>query len=118
MPFGRKGPTITGADFLILMADDAMKSGMPYADQFRHMVMRTFDMQEATSLETKTVAQRPLTEHEAAPVTIIAAALEAAAERGDKESQAEVLRVGLLLLAKWPEYLTTLPRGHPTLLRQ
>jgi len=70
---------MTGADFLMMMAVEAAESDLPYAGRFK--------------------------DHELTPVSIIFTACQAAAKRGDKESQAEVLTVGLSLLAKWPEYL-------------
>jgi hypothetical protein len=113
MPFGRKGPKMTGADFLLAMADDARQSGLPYAERFQHMVWQAFGNE--TMLTTELVAKRPLKDHESTPVAVILAAHKAARERGDLQARGEVLGVGLALLAKWPEYLAFGTEHHPTL---
>jgi hypothetical protein len=113
MPFGRKGPKMTGADYLLAMADDARQSGLPYADLFQHMVMQAFG--DETLLTTEVVAKRPLKDHESTPVMVILTACKAARESRDMEARGEVLGVGLALLAKWPEYLAVGTGRHPTL---
>jgi hypothetical protein len=116
MPFGHKGPKLTGADFLLAMADDARQSGLPYAERFQHMVMQAFG--DETLLETELVAKRPLKDHESLPVSVILAAYKMAWKRGDVESRGEALLTGLHLLAKWPEYLAFSAERHPTLERK
>jgi hypothetical protein len=115
MPFGRKGPKMTGADYLMYMADDAMKSGLPYAERFQHMVMQAFGDEHEAMLTTELVAQRPLKDHESTPVSVILSAYKAASKGGDVESRGEVFLTGLMLLAKWPEYLAFGTEHHPTL---
>lgn len=107
---------MTGADYLMYMADDAMKSGLPYAERFQHMVWQAFG--DETMLETELVAQRPLKDHESTPVSVILSAYKAASKRGDVESRGEVFLTGLMLLAKWPEYLAVGADRHPTLERK
>lgn len=115
MPFGHKKPKMTGADYLMAMADDARQSGHPYAERFQHMVMQAFADEHEAMLTTELVAQRPLKDHEKTPVSVILAAYKAASSRGDVESRGEVFLTGLMLLAKWPEYLAVGTERHPTL---
>jgi hypothetical protein len=106
---------MTGADFLMMMAVEAAESGLPYAGRFKDMIWAIHPLDGEAQLSTEVVAQRPLKDHELTPVSIIFTACQAAARQGDKESQVEVLNVGLSLLAKWPEYLAIRTEGHPTL---
>jgi hypothetical protein len=105
-------PKLAGADFLILAAEEARESGHPYAFEFAAMVMAAFVGDEL--LSTTALAQRPLKDYEAVPVTIVRMAVEMARERGDRKSVDEAVIVGLGLLAKWPEFLDQASdEGHP-----
>lgn len=95
---------LTGPDFMIAIASTAAEQGRAFAAEFQQMVIDSF-MGGRSPRET--VASRALEEHEVAPVAIIMGAMEAALEQGDEESYEEVVRVGLSLLAKWPDYLKT-----------
>jgi hypothetical protein len=119
MPFGRKGPKLTGGDFLLLMAEEARERRLPYAERFQHMVSQALNpFDREAMLTTELVAQRPLKEHEETPIRVILAAHKAARERGDVQARGEVLGLGLALLAKWPEYLVFGAEHHPTLERK
>lgn len=105
-------PKLRGGDFLLLAAEEARESGHPYAFEFAEMVTSAFIGDELMS--TTALAQRPLRDYEAVPVTIVRMALQMARERGDRKSVDEALIVGLSLLAKWPEFLDgASDEGHP-----
>jgi hypothetical protein len=116
MPFMRKAPKMTGADFLMAMADEAARNHQAYADEFRVYLDAAFS--DETLLSTEIIAQSPLKEHEASPVAIILGAHKAALELGDKEAPTEVLRVGMALLARWPYFLVGSTYGHPDFIRK
>ncbi len=110
------------------VAETAWETGQPYSSEFANMVYSAFAPLDIPGipdlsgtefmmgqLPTEMMATRPLEEHEASPVSIILGAFEAAEDKGDAEAQIEVLRLGLTLLAKWPEYLLMTPTGHPSL---
>lgn len=118
----------TGPDYLLAVAERASESGQPYSSEFANMVYGAFEPSGISGipdvpamefplgqLPKEMVARRPLEEHEASPVSIVLGASEAAKDKGDAEAQIEVLRDGLTLLAKWPEYLLITTTGHPTL---
>lgn len=114
MPFRKQSqPKLTGADFLIGVAEAAAQQGRPFAEDFRDMIADCFMGSDA--LPAVHQARRPLDEHEAAPVGIILGAMEAARQSGDRESLEEVVKVGASLLAKWPYYLLSRVDGHPDL---
>lgn len=110
-----KKPQLTGPDYLVGLADQAAERGQPYADDFREMVMLAFSDEDF--LVAAAIARRELREHEASPVSIVYGAAQAAISNGDPEAFAEVMQVGLSLLAKWPDYLVMLER-HPDLAYQ
>lgn len=117
MAFGRKRePQMSGADYLFAMAHSAADRGQPYANGFAAMVRSAFDDQGMLIREV--IARRPLKDHEASPVAIIATAVQAALDQGDREAANEALHVGLSLLAKWPDYLDGFIDGHPELTRR
>jgi hypothetical protein len=116
MPFMRKAPKMTGADFLMAMADEAARNHQAYAEEFQVYLGAAFSDEKL--LSTGIIAQSPLKEHEASPVAIILGAHKAAVELGDKEAPAEVLRVGLALLARWPYFLVGSTYGHPDFIRK
>jgi hypothetical protein len=106
MAFGKKQPALSGGDYLLGISDTCQKQGQPYAAEFRRMVMQCYGTEEL--LIGEVIAKRPLKEHEASPASIIINAVELAQQRGDTESIEEILRVGMALLAKWPDYLAAL----------
>lgn len=105
-------PQLTGADFIIAVANQMAESDKPFANQFLMMVQQA--MLNEGMLVTQITAARALNDDEATAVAIIFTAFQMAMEKGDREAPAEVLRVGLALLAKWPEYLAVMD-AHPRL---
>jgi hypothetical protein len=103
MGFRRRQPTVTGGDYLTVVAADAIDTDVPFADEFATMLDLTFGPNDHSFLEV--VAKRPLKDYEAGPTSIVLAAARAAIARGDADGLAEVLQVGLALLAKWPHFL-------------
>ena len=99
----RRGPALTGPDYLLGVASKAADGGQPFAGQFGMMVQTAFGPQGSLLIEL--LAQRPLKDYEASPVSIVLEAYEMAKRQGDREAVDEVVRVGVTLLAKWPEFL-------------
>lgn len=105
-------PELTGPDLLLAIADRAVEQDLPYTGAFHDMVIDAFSGDDRLAA---LVARRPLKDHENAPVSVILTAAEVAGkELRDPQAFREVLRVGLILLAKWPEYLVT-AHAHPDL---
>jgi hypothetical protein len=111
-----KKPQLTGADYIIGVADNAAESGLPYAGLFGRMAMNAVTPAGNPPLLVEVIPQRELRDYEAAPVAILRGAYEAAKSRKDRESMDEIMTFGLALLAKWPDYLVTVGE-HPTLER-
>lgn len=105
-------PELTGADFLIGVANQVAESDTPFASQFLMMAQQA--VLDEGFLVTQVTAARPLREDEAVAVSIIYTAFQLAMEKGDEEAPMEVLRVGLAMLAKWAEYLAVI-EIHPHL---
>lgn len=113
MAFGKKQPTMSGGDYLLGIADTCQKQGQPYAAEFRRMIMQCYGDDDL--LIGEVIAKRPLREYEASPASILVNAVQLATQRGDTTAIDEILRVGLALLAKWPDYLAASADGHPNL---
>lgn len=105
-------PQLTGLDFIIGMADQAVQRNQPYAAEFLMMAQQA--ALGRGQLITEVQAVRPLREEEASPVSIVLGAYEAARQDGDAESLQEVLQVGMALLTKWATYLAVMEQ-HPSL---
>jgi hypothetical protein len=111
---------MTGADYLVVMADDAVQKGEPYAAEFRDMIETAILVPEfnPAPTELEAIVDRPLRDHEVVAGTV-AAALHLAVKNRDSESADELIMNGLRLLAKWPDYLAALnASGGPERLRK
>lgn len=108
----RRGPQLSGADYLAGVAAQAAERGQPFADYFARMV--TSAVMPDPLLLMEGIANRPLKAHEASPVAIIVSAVQLALSRRDDQGAEEALTMGAALLAKWPEYLAA-GEVHPTL---
>lgn len=113
--FKKNQPQLTGPDYLSAVAEEAKERGQPWAEEFGAMLWNAFDTREPVLL-IHAQATRPLKEFEASPVSIILGAYQMAMTNKDLESANEVLRVGLALLAKWPDWLCSTADGHPELM--
>lgn len=114
MGFGRKRSQLTGPDYLIAVASEAANSGQPYAATFARLAQESALGERPGMLLAEMVATRPLNDYEASPVSIIIGAMQMAQQNRDSESCDEILRFGLALLAKWPEFLV-MRQIHPDL---
>ena len=106
---------VTGADLVILAADEARKAGAPYADAFYDMAWSGI-LGSELGLPTlaSAIAERALREDETTPVAVVTVALQMAIANGDEKAVEDVVLYGCVLIAKWSEYLDTrLPEGHP-----
>jgi hypothetical protein len=110
----RGSEPLTGADHLIMSAQSAVDSGLPYSDVFRDMLYSAVVPHGADALLLEMIASRPLVAHEAGPATIIDAAVQVALEQRDAKGALEATILGVALLAKWPDYLAAIDQ-HPTL---
>jgi len=99
-------------DYLLIGADRAKREGLSYAAEFERLVLDTYS--DADGDLAAWYASRPLKDHESTPISIVLAAVEAAAADGDPALVRETIKQGLVFLARWPSYLAG-TAGHPEL---
>lgn len=95
---------LTGPDYLLAVADEASDQ-VPFAKDFRDMVVACFSGPDPAVLATAAIAKRPLTAEEQAPIAVVGTALEMALQNGDMKSVEEILKVGMSLAIKFREFL-------------
>ncbi len=103
---GTSGPELSGGDLLIGLAHAAAERGQPYASEFADFVIGALSDEQV--LVAETVGQRPLKPHEATGISIVATAVMAAIDSGDRQAVQALLQDGLSLLARWSDYVAAL----------
>src|SRR6516165_335411 len=92
---------VSGADLVLASARGAQNDGVPYAGRFAFMVAEAAVGVSEAPVLTEAIADRPLKDYEAAPVSIICAAVARAAKTRDSRAISEAVAFGAALLAKW-----------------